>query len=409
MNASAGYLNKIVRLLVDSDKKMLLAVLVDYFIQRIYGLLNFFFDLSFSDKNYSNVENSKSLLLEWQYRSEIEMPENVYTRSAIKYQQDTWLNADNKVETRFNYKAEILDSATVLTNAHSHVSVYGNDALYIERYSWYKKLKPIRKLYKKPSKKYRGVTLHLCTMAEAIKGNYAHWMIDVVSRYLLIAKFNDQIPEFDQYLIPTGNTAFKDIFNILGISESRLIELKPGVAVEFEHLVCTSNPRGYSSGICAGWIIEGYRSAVKPKYPFDKNTFKKIYVSRQDGHNRKIIQEKGLIRRLEEMGYKSLEMSNYTLEEKAGIFACAESVIGLTGAGMLNVLFCKPGTQIVELYPTNFVNYLYLSIAQFLKLDHHQFIFDSKTNVRNNNPFIGNLNIDVDDFSQFLLNEELIK
>jgi capsular polysaccharide biosynthesis protein len=66
--------------------------------------------------------------------------------------------------------------------------------------------------------------------------------------------------------------------------------------------------------------------------------------------------EHDLITSLQVLGFQALSMEDYTLNEKAWILKRAEIVIGPSGAGLNNVVFCEPETKVIELrvrpYPT---------------------------------------------------------
>lgn len=59
-----------------------------------------------------------------------------------------------------------------------------------------------------------------------------------------------------------------------------------------------------------------------------------------------------------------------SLLEQIQLFANAEIVIGPHGAGMANILFCDPGTKVVELFSRDMRNYCMLNIAEIVGLDY---------------------------------------
>ena len=42
-------------------------------------------------------------------------------------------------------------------------------------------------------------------------------------------------------------------------------------------------------------------------------------------------------------------MENFTLREKAWLLSRAEAVLGPSGAGLCNIVFCQPGTKVIEI------------------------------------------------------------
>ena len=79
---------------------------------------------------------------------------------------------------------------------------------------------------------------------------------------------------------------------------------------------------------------------------------KKIYVTRADSSYRKIINEDDIVTLLREMGYKFINPQLYTIKEQIEIFSDAEKIIAPHGSNLANIIFCKPGTEIIEIKPT---------------------------------------------------------
>jgi capsular polysaccharide biosynthesis protein len=44
------------------------------------------------------------------------------------------------------------------------------------------------------------------------------------------------------------------------------------------------------------------------------------------------------------------ELSTLSFVEKMSQFAKADLIVSATGAGLANMLFCKPGTQVLEIF-----------------------------------------------------------
>ena len=78
---------------------------------------------------------------------------------------------------------------------------------------------------------------------------------------------------------------------------------------------------------------------------------KKIYVTREDSTYRKIINEDDVITLLRENGYRVINPQLYTIEEQIGIFSDAEKIIAPYGSNLANIIFCNPGTEIIEISP----------------------------------------------------------
>jgi hypothetical protein len=63
-------------------------------------------------------------------------------------------------------------------------------------------------------------------------------------------------------------------------------------------------------------------------------------------------------------------LEGYSLDRQIRLFSNAKLVIGAHGAGMSNVVFCEPGTRVIEIRAPFFYNGTVASIAQALPLNY---------------------------------------
>ena len=55
-------------------------------------------------------------------------------------------------------------------------------------------------------------------------------------------------------------------------------------------------------------------------------------------------------------------------------FTGADEIVAVHGAGLTNLLFCRPGTRVIEIFPENFVKSTYFWLARQLGLEYHYLI-----------------------------------
>ncbi len=115
----------------------------------------------------------------------------------------------------------------------------------------------------------------------------------------------------------------------------------------------------------------------------DKPENKKIYVTREDSHYRKIINEADIIPILRSKGYKVINPQLYKIEEQINIFSKAEKILAPHGSNLSNIVFCKPGTEIHEVGPQFENEYekvfenRYKNLAQINNLKYFRFLTDT--------------------------------
>ena len=109
----------------------------------------------------------------------------------------------------------------------------------------------------------------------------------------------------------------------------------------------------------------------------------KIYISRQNSKYRNIVNEDDLIKFLKGKGYRILDLNHFTIRNQIEMFAKAEVVISPTGSGLANIIFCKPGTKVIEIAPEYKKTYesnlsiRYENLSKIAGLDHVKIKADS--------------------------------
>lgn len=82
---------------------------------------------------------------------------------------------------------------------------------------------------------------------------------------------------------------------------------------------------------------------------------RRIFVSRKNDINKRILQNRQVTEELlQEFGFEVITPETMSFSEQIKIFSECEIVVGESGAGMANVIFCEPGTKILEIQPENF-------------------------------------------------------
>ena len=104
-----------------------------------------------------------------------------------------------------------------------------------------------------------------------------------------------------------------------------------------------------------GWISKWLKDSFlnKKENNGEKNK-KKIYIDRNDNlksqqEERSISNESEVKKYLLNNNFISVKLHDINFIDQVNLFNNAECVVGLHGGGFANIVFCKPGTKIVEL------------------------------------------------------------
>jgi capsular polysaccharide biosynthesis protein len=96
----------------------------------------------------------------------------------------------------------------------------------------------------------------------------------------------------------------------------------------------------------------------------------RLYVSRQHARRRRVTNEAELWALLQSRGFVKLHTEELTWAEQIAAFRQAKVVVAPHGAGLANIVFCRPGTVIVEVFNRSYVNGCYWRLAAVQQLDY---------------------------------------
>ncbi|MBI2345144.1 glycosyltransferase family 61 protein [Candidatus Dependentiae bacterium] len=209
--------------------------------------------------------------------------------------------------------------------------------------------------------------------------NYCHWLLEILGR-LAILEMNHI--EYDWLYVSIEEQPFvKKIAELWGIDISKVISPHDHYfTIEAETLIVPSlvihTDQGHRQfGNFYHPITTEYTKNKLLTIALEKNInsnqfCKKVFISRGDNINaRKILNENEIFDLFQALGFKRYELSNLSIEEQIILFNNAEIIIGEHGAGMTNLLFCKPNTKVIEIFH-NFVPMDFWYIASFAKLNY---------------------------------------
>lgn len=192
--------------------------------------------------------------------------------------------------------------------------------------------------------------------------NYCHWLYEILGR-LSILEMNNI--EYDWLYVSYEEQPFvKKIGELWGIDTSKIISPHDHYfTIEAETLIVPSlvihTDQGHRQ--FGNFYHPSTMTYTKNKLlnrALEKNIdptqfSKRFFISRGDNINaRKILNEDDVFKIFEAKGFKRYELTNLSIEEQIILFHNAEMIAGEHGAGLTNVLFCKPNTRIIEIFHT---------------------------------------------------------
>ena len=222
------------------------------------------------------------------------------------------------------------------------------------------------------------------------KGNYWHWLIDVLPRLIILEKeLNNKkvtllVPDYKKeyqkdslkYLIKNKKT------NFISLNRNRFSQFKKIVS-------CTNNENfEYLNFSLLSKLRNKILFQVKKNSLILNNSYNKIFISRGDStkKNKRILENSIEVEKfLSENGFKILILSKYSFLEQAAIFNKAKVIMGLHGAGFANIIFSKKKTKIIEITSSQWPKEI-KKLSQCMLLDHVNIVvnkIDKKTETIN--------------------------
>lgn len=98
----------------------------------------------------------------------------------------------------------------------------------------------------------------------------------------------------------------------------------------------------------------------------NKKTGRKIFISRRGTKARAIADQNHLEQSFSQDGYELVQLEKLPWADQVRLFANAESIAGLHGAGFANILFAPSHCSIHEIFPEGYCNDCYARLAESL-------------------------------------------
>lgn len=96
----------------------------------------------------------------------------------------------------------------------------------------------------------------------------------------------------------------------------------------------------------------------------------RLFLDRGDAKLRRMRDDASVRKVLLDHGYQPFVAHSGNFRDQVAAFAGADEIVAVHGAGLTNLLFCRPGTRVIEVFPENFVKSTYFWLARRLGLEY---------------------------------------
>ncbi|VXD25014.1 tetratricopeptide repeat protein [Planktothrix paucivesiculata] len=205
-----------------------------------------------------------------------------------------------------------------------------------------------------------------------LSGNvYFHWMVDILPRLELLRQSGIKFDQIDWFLVNSYQAPFqRETLTRLGIPEFKILESDRFSHIQAQQLIVPSWA-GYM-GWLQPWAMDTLRRWFLPRGQNPgRNYPERIYISRGDATYRRVLNEDEVIQFLRPWGFVTVQLETLSFAEQVALFAQAKVIMGAHGSGLTNILFCQPGTQVIEWMSPHYNRHYYWVISQYLGLEHY--------------------------------------
>jgi capsular polysaccharide biosynthesis protein len=198
----------------------------------------------------------------------------------------------------------------------------------------------------------------------AAQVNVGHWLMDGVVRLSVLEAAGKA--DGANFIIPQMLPRNIEPLEALGYGPERCA----GLDEEYWEADCLLVPSYLSaSGFIRPWGVRWLRTRLGVEdRPAGK---RRLWISRCRARYRRLANEEELLPVLERAGFEKVELEELNFRAQVDLLSQAGAVAGPHGAGMTDLLFAPRGIPVLEVFPPEFVNPVFYSMANSLDQEYY--------------------------------------
>ena len=147
----------------------------------------------------------------------------------------------------------------------------------------------------------------------------------------------------------------------------RIIETE-ATALRVEHFYFSSPSS--MTGCWNPYAVDFLRRSFLPCGSLPSDSLPKRFYIIREGYTRGISNEQEVRNYFKSQGWSLIAPEKLSIPDQIALFRDAKAVAGLHGSALTNLLWCLPGTSVLELVPKNFMAGAFEWLARSNELDH---------------------------------------
>lgn len=206
--------------------------------------------------------------------------------------------------------------------------------------------------------------------------NYYHWMLEVLGRLAMLEMAGI---EYDWLYVGHSKKFMKETLVLWGIDFSKIIEpTDDNFCIQADELIVpsmvinTNVGYAYQGNFIHPEVVTYVKNKLLSKAQGDlqnRTIFSdKVFISRHDSV-RRFLNEYELFEKLKHFGFESYELSNMSVVDQMRLFNQAKIIVTEHGANLTDILFCRPGTRVIEIFQ-KLIDNSFWYLSQILQLQY---------------------------------------
>lgn len=196
-------------------------------------------------------------------------------------------------------------------------------------------------------------------------GGYYDFLLLVAAQ---LCRIKDTLPAADfreaTVAYPLFDTAYeRDVWALLGIDAGHVVDSRR-YAVRAERVVLGDNGHWFYPNLAD---ILSLKKHVESRLQVQQTARNRLYISRVG--RRRVVNEEELIEMLKSHQFIIIDDKPRTVAEQVVLYKNASVILGPHGASFSNVIWCEPGTHLIELFSSKYMppHFLYLATVMQMR------------------------------------------
>jgi len=228
-------------------------------------------------------------------------------------------------------------------------------------------------------------------------GGFFHWMLDTFARFHLLQKAGIDFDSIDKFVVNDFDKPYqKETLAALGIPPEKIIANTEVNHIQTGRAIVPTPNLLYRRGLqMPNWAFDFLKQTFCPQI-FNPNIQSKnyrIYVDRTHAPGRHVLNNREVMQLLEPLNFQPVVLERMTIREQAELFANAEAIVSPHGAGLTNLAFCRPGTQVIEVLSPDYCPSCFRTLSSLCHLEYYPLLGESCP--RNQPNIVTDKNIDI--------------